>query len=145
MSDFPNPSELLPHRPPFLLCDEIVELDPGTSCTALWHLTGDEAFFEGHFPGRPTLPGVLIVEALAQTAGLAALSAQEFSVKLPLFGGVDKARFRRQVRPGETLTLKAHLGKMSRMAGRATGEASVDEELACKTEMMFIIANAGDL
>jgi 3-hydroxyacyl-[acyl-carrier-protein] dehydratase len=88
---------------------------------------------------------VLIVEALAQTAGLAALSAQEFSGKLPLFGGIDKARFRRQVRPGETLTLKAHLGKMSRMAGRATGEASVDEELACKTEMMFIIANAGDL
>ncbi|MBM46130.1 MAG: 3-hydroxyacyl-[acyl-carrier-protein] dehydratase FabZ [Acidimicrobiaceae bacterium] len=145
MSDFPHPSELLPHRPPFLLCDEIIDLKPGVSCTALWHLSGNEAFFEGHFPGRPTLPGVLIVESLAQTAGLAALSADDFAGKLPLFGGIDKARFRRQVIPGETLTLTAHLGKMSRMAGKASGEASVGGELACKAEMMFIIANAGDL
>ncbi len=145
MSEFPHPSELLPHRPPFLLCDEIIDLEPGVSCTALWHLSGNEAFFEGHFPGRPTLPGVLIVESLAQTAGLAALSADDFSGKLPLFGGIDKARFRRQVIPGETLTLTAHLGKMSRMAGKASGEASVGGELACKAEMMFIIANAGDL
>tara|TARA_B100001250_G_scaffold28760_1_gene23552 strand:+ start:3488 stop:3874 length:387 start_codon:yes stop_codon:yes gene_type:complete len=128
-----------------LLCDEIIDLEPGVSCTALWHLSGDEAFFEGHFPGRPTLPGVLIVESLAQTAGLAALSADDFAGKLPLFGGIDKARFRRQVIPGETLTLTAHLGKMSRMAGKASGEASVGGELACKAEMMFIIANAGDL
>jgi 3-hydroxyacyl-[acyl-carrier-protein] dehydratase len=145
MSDFPHPSELLPHRPPFLLCDEIVDLEPGVSCTALWHLSGNEAFFEGHFPGRPTLPGVLIVESLAQTAGLAALSADDFVGKLPLFGGIDKARFRRQVIPGDTLTLTAHLGKMSRMAGKATGEASVGGEVACRAEMMFIIANAGDL
>tara|TARA_B100000579_G_C22758496_1_gene817729 strand:+ start:66 stop:503 length:438 start_codon:yes stop_codon:yes gene_type:complete len=145
MSDFPHPSELLPHRPPFLLCDEIIDLKPGVSCTALWHLSGNEAFFEGHFPGRPTLPGVLIVESLAQTAGLAALSADDFAGKLPLFGGIDKARFRRQVIPGETLTLTAHLGKISRMAGKASGEASVGGELACKAEMMFIIANAGDL
>ncbi|HAF68090.1 MAG TPA: 3-hydroxyacyl-[acyl-carrier-protein] dehydratase FabZ [Acidimicrobiaceae bacterium] len=145
MTDFPHPSELLPHRPPFLLCDEIVDLEPGVSCTALWHLTGDEAFFAGHFPGRPTLPGVLIVESLAQTAGLAALSGEDFSGKLPLFGGIDKARFRRQVIPGDTLTLTANLGKMSRMAGKATGEASVAGELACKAEMMFIIANTSDL
>ena len=145
MSDFPHPSELLPHRPPFLLCDEIVDLEPGVSCTALWPLSGNEAFFEGHFPGRPTLPGVLIVESLAQTAGLAALSADDFVGKLPLFGGIDKARFRRQVIPGDTLTLTAHLGKMSRMAGKATGEASVGGEVACRAEMMFIIANAGDL
>jgi len=145
MSDFPHPSELLPHRPPFLLCDEIIDLKPGVSCTALWHLSGNEAFFEGHFPSRPTLPGVLIVESLAQTAGLAALSADDFAGKLPLFGGIDKARFRRQVIPGETLTLTAHLGKISRMAGKASGEASVGGELACKAEMMFIIANADDL
>ncbi len=145
MSSYPHPSDLLPHRPPFLLCDEIVDLKPGVSCTALWHLSGNESFFAGHFPGRPTLPGVLIVESLAQTAGLAALSADEFAGKLPLFGGIDKARFRRQVVPGETLTLTAHLGKMSRMAGKATGEASVGGEVACKAEMMFIIANATDL
>ena len=112
MSSYPHPSDLLPHRPPFLLCDEIVDLKPGVSCTALWHLSGNESFFAGHFPGRPTLPGVLIVESLAQTAGLAALSADEFAGKLPLFGGIDKARFRRQVVPGETVTLTAHLGKM---------------------------------
>ena len=81
----------------------------------------------------------------AQTAGLAALSADDFAGKLPLFGGIDKARFRRQVVPGETLTLTAHLGKMSRMAGKATGEASVGGEVACRAETMFIIANAADL
>ena len=145
MGSYPHPSDLLPHRPPFLLCDEIVDLKPGVSCTALWHLSGNESFFAGHFPGRPTLPGVLIVESLAQTAGLAALSADDFAGKLPLFGGIDKARFRRQVVPGETLTLTAHLGKMSRMAGKATGEASVGGEVACRAEMMFIIANAADL
>ena len=145
MSSYPHPSDLLPHRPPFLLCDEIVDLKPGVSCTALWHLSGNESFFAGHFPGRPTLPGVLIVESLAQTAGLAALSADEFAGKLPLFGGIDKARFRRQVVPGETLTLTAHLGKMSRMAGKATGEASVGGEVACKAEMMVIIAHAAEL
>ena len=145
MSQYPNPEDLLAHRPPFLFCDEITELEPGVSCTALWHLTGDEMFFAGHFPGRPTLPGVLIVEALAQTAGLAALSSEDFEGKLPLFGGIDKARFRRQVVPGDTLTLTAKLGRMSRMAGKATGTASVSGETACQVEMMFVIADAVDL
>ena len=145
MSDYPNPTDLLAHRSPFLFCDEITELEPGVSCTALWHLSGEEAFFSGHFPGQPTLPGVLMVEALAQTAGLAALSDGDFTGKLPLFGGIDKARFRRQVIPGETLILKAQLGRMSRMAGRASGVASVDDEVACEAEMMFVIADAVDL
>jgi 3-hydroxyacyl-[acyl-carrier-protein] dehydratase len=86
-----------------------------------------------------------MVEALAQTAGLAALSDGEFSGKLPLFGGIDKARFRRQVLPGETLTLVAQLGRMSRMAGRASGIASVGAEVACEADMMFVIAEASDL
>ena len=145
MSDYPKPADLLAHRPPFLFCDEITELEPGVSCTAIWRLTGDEAFFAGHFPSRPTLPGVLIVEALAQTAGLAALSDDRFEGKLPLFGGIDKARFRRQVIPGDTLTLEANLGRMSKMAGKATGVASVDGEIACQVEMMFVIAAAADL
>ncbi|HJM21254.1 MAG TPA: 3-hydroxyacyl-ACP dehydratase FabZ [Acidimicrobiales bacterium] len=145
MSDYPHPIELLAHRPPFLFCDEITELEPGVSCTARWHLTGEEPFFSGHFPGRPTLPGVLMVEALAQTAGLAALSDQEFLGRLPLFGGIDKARFRRQVIPGDTLNLQATLGRMSQIAGRATGVASVNGEIACQAEMMFVIADATDL
>ncbi|HCB34537.1 MAG TPA: 3-hydroxyacyl-[acyl-carrier-protein] dehydratase FabZ [Acidimicrobiaceae bacterium] len=140
-AEFPNPADLLAHRPPFLLVDRITALEPGVSCTAIWHLTGEEDFFAGHFPGRPTLPGVLMVEALAQTAGLAALSGDAFAGRLPLFGGIDKARFRRQVVPGDTLTLEATLGRMSARAGRATGTASVDGALACGAEMFFVIAD----
>tara|TARA_B100000929_G_scaffold114504_1_gene90826 strand:+ start:226 stop:486 length:261 start_codon:yes stop_codon:yes gene_type:complete len=86
-----------------------------------------------------------MIEALAQTAGLAALSDKEFLGRLPLFGGIDKARFRRQVIPGDTLNLQATLGRMSKLAGRATGVASVNGEIACQAEMMFVIADATDL
>ena len=141
-SDFPSPEDLLPHRPPFLLVDEIVELQPGERCVALWRLSGDEDFFAGHFPGRPTLPGVLMVEALAQTAGLAAASASSLEGKLALFGGIDKARFRRQVIPGDTLRLDATIDRLSARAGRASGTASVNGQTACEANMMFLIANA---
>ncbi|MCY3892816.1 MAG: 3-hydroxyacyl-ACP dehydratase FabZ [Acidimicrobiaceae bacterium] len=139
---FPRPDELLPHRAPFLLVDEIVELEPGERCVALWHLSGDEDFFTGHFPNRPTLPGVLMVEALAQTAGLAAASASSLDGKLALFGGIDKARFRRQVIPGDTLRLEATIDRLSARAGRASGTASVDGQAACEASMMFLIADA---
>lgn len=144
MSDaaFPSPDELLPHRAPFLLIDEIVELRPGERCVALWHLSGDEAFFAGHFPGRPTLPGVLMVEALAQTAGLAAASASSLEGKLALFGGIDKARFRRQVIPGDTLRLDATIDRLSARAGRASGTATVNGQTACEANMMFLITDA---
>ena len=139
---FPRPDELLPHRAPFLLVDEIVELEPGERCVALWHLSGDEDFFTGHFPSRPTLPGVLMVEALAQTAGLAAASASSLEGKLALFGGIDKARFRRQVIPGDTLRLEATIDRLSARAGKASGTASVDGQAACEASMMFLIADA---
>lgn len=144
-SDFPSPADLLPHRAPFLLVDEIVELEPGERCVAHWHLTGDEAFFAGHFPGRPTLPGVLMVEAIAQTAGLAAASASSLEGKLALFGGIDKARFRRQVTPGDTLRLEATIDRLSARAGRASGTASVEGQTACEASMMFLIADANNL
>ncbi|WP_419915970.1 3-hydroxyacyl-ACP dehydratase FabZ [Candidatus Poriferisodalis sp.] len=143
--EFPRPADLLPHRAPFLLVDEIVELQPGERCVAHWHLTGDEAFFAGHFPGRPTLPGVLMVEALAQTAGLAAASASSLEGKLALFGGIDKARFRRQVTPGDTLRLEATIDRLSARAGRASGTASVEGQTACEASMMFLIADAADV
>ena len=124
--------------------DEIVELDPGERCVAYWHLSGKEAFFAGHFPGRPTLPGVLMVEAVAQTAGLAAAAASSLEGKLALFGGIDKARFRRQVTPGDTLRMEATIDRLSARAGRASGTASVDGEVVCEALMMFLIADADD-
>lgn len=142
MSVFPDPSTLLAHRPPFLFIDEITELTPGTSATAVWNLTGEEWFFAGHFPGRPTLPGVLMCEAIAQTGALAILSDERFAGKLPLFGGLDAARFRRQVVPGDRLEMQAQIGKMSARAGKGTGRAFVNGEVACECELLFVVVDA---
>lgn len=136
-----RPDDLLPHRPPFLFVDEITSVEPGESATGTWRLTGDEAFFAGHFPGRPTLPGVLMVEAIAQMGAIALLADERFVGKLPLFGGVEKARFRRQVVPGDTLVLEATLGRMSARAGKGSGRATVNGELACEAELLFVIAD----
>ena len=142
MSAFPDPTTLLAHRPPFLFVDEITELTPGISAAAAWNLTGEEWFFTGHFPGRPTLPGVLMCEAIAQTGALAILSDPRFAGKLPLFGGLDAARFRRQVVPGDRLEMQAQIGKMSARAGKGTGRALVNGEVACECELLFVVVDA---
>ncbi len=136
-----TPSELLPHRPPFLFVDEIDEIVPGVSARGRWHLSGDEWFFSGHFPGRPTLPGVLMCESIAQVGALAVLSDGRFAGRLPLFGGLDKARFRRQVLPGDVLTLEVHMGRLSARAGKGTGRALVGDDLACEADLLFVIAD----
>ena len=136
-----RPEDVLPHRYPFLLVDDVVEVVEGESARGHWRLTGEEPFFAGHFPGRPTLPGVLMVESLAQLGAVAVLSDERYAGKLPLFGGIERARFRRQVVPGETLDLEVALRRLSGRAGRAEGRATVDGERACEVELLFLVVD----
>jgi 3-hydroxyacyl-[acyl-carrier-protein] dehydratase len=142
MNALPRPVDVLPHRPPFLFVDEVLELEPGVRAVGSWQLSGDEWFFPGHFPGRPTLPGVLMAEAIAQLGAIAVLTDERYAGKLPLFGGLDAARFRRQVGPGDRLELRIELGRMSARAGKGTGSAVLDGKVACECELMFVLVDA---
>jgi len=123
-----------------LFVDEITALTPGESASGLWRLTGTEAFFRGHFPGRPLLPGVLMVEAMAQLGGIALLTDERYTGNLALFGGIDKARFRRQVGPGDTLEMAIELDQLGSNAGKGHGTATVQGKVAATVSMLFVLA-----
>jgi 3-hydroxyacyl-[acyl-carrier-protein] dehydratase len=131
---------LLPHRPPFRFVDAIDALEPGASVQGRYRVTGDEELLAGHFPGNPVFPGVLQLEALAQTGAIAVLADERYAGKLPLFGGVEKVRFRRLVRPGDELVMTVELERLSARGGWGKGKATVEGNTACDARLFFAFA-----
>ncbi len=134
--------DILPHRPPFLLVDKIVEIEPGERAVGIKNVTVNEPFFKGHFPGSPVMPGVLIVEALAQVGACALLSLPEYKGKIPLFAGIEKFRFKRIVKPGDTLILEVKVLKIRRNFGKAEAQATVSDEVVAEGELLFGVSDA---
>ena len=135
--------KIIPHRYPFLLVDRVIELDAGKHAVGIKNVTIGEPFFQGHFPDYPVMPGVLIVEAIAQVGAIAMLSMPEYAGKIAFFAGLDNVRFKRQVKPGDVLRLQVDLGQIRRNIGTGSGLATVDGEVACKGDFMFAIAPGG--
>jgi 3-hydroxyacyl-[acyl-carrier-protein] dehydratase len=133
--------EILPHRDPFLLLDEVVELEPGVRVVARKKVRDDEWYLAGHFPGRPIMPGVLIVEAMAQTGAVAVLADETNRGKLALFAGIDDVRFKRIVGPGDELELTCELERVRGPIGRGRATATVDGELAARGTLTFAVTD----
>jgi 3-hydroxyacyl-[acyl-carrier-protein] dehydratase len=134
--------EILPHRDPFLLLDEVVELEPGERVVARKRVREDEWYLSGHFPGRPIMPGVLIVEAMAQTGAVAVLADEANRGKLALFAGIDDVRFKRIVEPGDELELTCELERVRGPIGRGKATATVDGELAARGTLTFAVSDS---
>ena len=132
--------EIIPHRFPFLLIDSVLEMEEGKRVVAIKNVTINEPFFPGHFPGYAVMPGVLILEAMAQACSVLLLSEPTNHGKLGLFGGVDNCRFRRQVRPGDTLRLEVEVTALRSTAGKGHGRALVGDALACEADFTFALA-----
>ena len=132
--------DLIPHRYPFLLVDRIEELEPGVRAVGIKNVTQNELFFQGHFPDYPVMPGVLVVEAMAQVGAVGVMAGGEHREKLALFAGIDGVRFRRQVLPGDILRMEVEIQRLKGRIGRGTGRATVGEERVCEAELMFAFA-----
>lgn len=135
--------EIIPHRYPFLLVDRILEIEPKKRSVGIKNVTINEPFFQGHYPGLPIMPGVLIVEAMAQIGGLSMMSSgEEYKSKVPLLGGVDEARFRRQVVPGDQLRIEADVLKQKGPVGKVNAKAYVANEIVAEAVLTFMIVDA---
>lgn len=131
--------KILPHRYPFLLVDRIIQIEPGKKAIGLKNVTINEPFFQGHFPGQPIMPGVLILEAMAQVGGVLLLSMTGNQGKLAYFGGMDKVRFRHPVHPGDTLIMEVEILKTKGNAGKVKATARVDKKLVAEGEFLFML------
>lgn len=131
--------EIIPHRYPFLLVDKVIEMEEATRVVGIKNVTINEPFFQGHFPEYPVMPGVLILEALAQVGAIAVLGIEENKGKIGFLAGVDKCRFKRQVKPGDQLRLEVEILRMKGPIGKGKAVATVDGEIACQAEITFAI------
>ncbi|KGX93905.1 3-hydroxyacyl-ACP dehydratase [Pontibacillus halophilus JSM 076056 = DSM 19796] len=141
MYDITDIQDIIPHRYPFLLVDTITELEEGVRAVGKKNVTINEPFFQGHFPGYPVMPGVLIVEALAQVGAVAMLKKEENQGRLAFFTGIDKCRFKRQVKPGDQLTLEVEITRARGAMGKGKATATVDGETVCEAEIMFALGD----
>ncbi|MEJ8302678.1 3-hydroxyacyl-ACP dehydratase FabZ [Saccharibacillus sacchari] len=141
MLDSQQIQEIIPHRPPFLLVDRILEVEPGKRAVGIKNVTVNEPFFVGHFPGYPVMPGVLIVEALAQVGSVAMMIVEENRGKLGFFAGIDGFRFRGQVKPGDTLRLEVEMTRFKGKIGKGHAVATVDGNVVAEGDMMFALAD----
>lgn len=139
MLDVQQIKEVIPHRYPFLLVDKVIEMEEAKRVVGIKNVTINEPFFEGHFPEYPVMPGVLILEALAQVGAIAVLGIDENKGKIGFLAGVDKCRFKRQVKPGDQLRLEVEILRMKGPIGKGKAIATVDGEVACKAEITFAI------
>ncbi len=131
--------EILPHRYPFLLVDRVISFEEDKNIVALKNVTANEEFFNGHFPEKPVMPGVLIVEALAQTGAILVLMKPENKGKITFFAGIDNLRFKKQVVPGDQLKLEIEVVRLKSSAGKCKAMATVDGDVVCQGEIMFMI------